>query len=172
MVRNSLETEEHHTFFVGSAVRGSATVHGGLADSIKKPAEPLMTTPGGSVIPEYAGGKTRGVLSRPDGGETVILSGVDGASKGTTGIPGMHNRIKTHVEAHAAVIIRRERLSEATLYINRAPCPTGNPRSPGCFDNLPKMLPAGARLRVIGPDGFDHTFVGLPDPPGTIITGL
>jgi hypothetical protein len=170
--RNSLETEEYHAFFVGSGERGSASVHDGLADSIKKPAEPLMTTPGGSVIPEYAGGKTRGVFSRPGGGETVILSGVAGASKGTIGIPGMHNRIKTHVESHAAVIIRREGLSEATLYINRAPCPTNDPRSPGCFDNLPKMLPEGARLRVIGPAGFDHTFVGLPDPPGTVIMGL
>jgi hypothetical protein len=131
-----------------------------------------MTTPGGSVIPEYAGGKTSGVLSRPGGGETAILSGMEGPSRGTTGIPGMHNRIKTHVEAYAAAIIRREGLTEATLYINRAPCPTNNPRSPGCFDNLPKMLPEGARLRVIGPDGFDHTLVGLPDPPGTIIAGL
>jgi hypothetical protein len=143
-----------------------------LSDSIKELAEPLMITPGGRVIPAYAGGKTEGVLCRPGGGETLILSGVEGASKGTTGIPGMHNRIKTHVEAHAAVIIRREGLTEATLYINRAPCPTNNLRSPGCFDNLPKMLPECARLRVIGPAGFDHAFVGLPDPPGTFITGL
>jgi SCP1.201-like deaminase len=170
--RYSLEIEEYHTSSVGAGRRGSALVHNGRGDDIKRPAEPFMITPGGSVIPKYAGGKTSGVLSRPGGGETVILSGVQGASKGTAGIPGMHNRIKTHVEAHAAVIIRRERLSEAILYINRAPCPTNNPRSPGCFDNLPKMLPEGARLRVISPDGFDHTFVGLPDPPGTVIMGL
>jgi SCP1.201-like deaminase len=131
-----------------------------------------MMTPGGRIIPEYTGAKTSGVLCCPDGGETVILSGVEGPSKGTTAIPGMHNRIKTRVEAHAAVIIRREGLSEATLYVNRAPCPTKNPRSPGCFDNLPKILPEGARLRTIGPDGLDHTFVGLPDPSGTVITGL
>ena len=172
MERNSLETEEYHAFFVGSGERGSASAHDDLGEFIKQPGEPLMTTPGGSVIPEYAGGKTRGVLSRPDGGETVILSGVEGPSKGTTGIPGMHNRIKTHVEAHAAVIIRRKGLIEATLYINRAPCPTNNLRSPGCFDNLPRMLSEGARLRIVGPDGFDHTFVGLPDPPGTVIAGL
>jgi SCP1.201-like deaminase len=170
--RYNLEIEEYHAFSVEAGRRGAAPVHNGRGDDIKRPAEPLMITPGGSVIPEYAGGKTSGVLSRPGGGETTILSGVEGPSKGTTGIPGMHNRIKTHVEAHAAVILRRERLTEATLYINRAPCPTSNPRSPGCFDNLPKMLPEGARLRVIGPDGFDHTFVGLPDPPETVITGL
>jgi hypothetical protein len=84
----------------------------------------------------------------------------------------MHNRVKTHVEAHAAVVMRREGIQEATLYINRVPCPTNNPLSPGCFDNLPKMLPENARLRVIGPEDFDRTFTGLPDPPGTVIIGL
>ena len=63
-------------------------------------------------------------------------------------------------------------LLEATLYINRVPCPTNDPRSPGCFDNLPRMLPGGARLRVIGPEGFDRVFVGLPDPPGMVIAGI
>src|SRR5262245_3070445 len=100
-----------------------------------------MMTPGGRVIPEYAGAKTSGVLCRPDGGETVIQSGVEGPSKGTTGIPGMHNRIKTHVEAHAAVIIRREGLSEATLYINRAPCPTNNPHRPDASITSPRCYP-------------------------------
>ena len=84
----------------------------------------------------------------------------------------MHNRIKTHVEAHAAVIMRREAIWVGTLYINRVPCPTNDPRSPGCFDNLPKMLPEGAKLRIIGPGGFDHTFDGMADPPNTMIIGL
>jgi hypothetical protein len=131
-----------------------------------------MTTPGGNVIPRYAGGKTSGVLARPDGRETPLSSGIAGPSQGTLGIPGMHNRIKTHGEAHAAVLMRREGIQDATLYINRAPGPTNDPRSPGCFDNFPKMLPEKARLRVIGPDGFDETFIGLPDPPGTVISGL
>jgi hypothetical protein len=116
-------------------------------------------------LPKFVeGGKTSGVLRFGDS-DVPLLSGYKGPSasmpKGT--VPGMHNRIKSHVEAHAAVIMREKGLKEATLYINRIPCATNNLRSPGCFDNLPKMLPEGARLRVIGPDGFDHTFVGLPD---------
>lgn len=84
----------------------------------------------------------------------------------------MNGNIKSHVESHAVVLMRREGLMEATLYINKAPCPTINPKSLGCHDALPHMLPEGARLRVIGSEGFDHTYVGLPDPPGSNITGL
>ena len=131
-----------------------------------------MVTPGGYILPIYSGGKTSGVLAWTDAVEIFIQSGFDGPSRGTMGIPGMHNRIKSHVEAHAAVIIRRNGIVDSTLYINRVPCPTMNPLSPGCFDNLPRMLPVGARLRVIGPDGYDEIFFGLPDPPGTIILGL
>jgi hypothetical protein len=131
-----------------------------------------MTTPRGNILPDYSGGKTSGFLIGPDGGETPLQSGIDGPSRGVMGVPGMHNRIKTHVEAHAAILMRREFLATATLYINRVPCPTNDPRSPGCFDNLPKMLPEGARLRIIGPEGFDRFFIGLPDPPGTVIVGI
>jgi len=132
----------------------------------------MITTPGGNLIPGYTGGKTSGVLAKPDGVEMALSSGIRGPSQGTMGIPGMHNRIKTHVEAHAAVVLRREGLLEATLYINRVPCSTQDPRSPGCSENLPKMLPEAARLRIIGPEDFDVTFIGLPDPPGTLITGI
>jgi hypothetical protein len=102
----------------------------------------------------------------------MLVSGVAGPSQATRGIPGMHNRIKSHVEAHAAVLVRRERLASATLYINRVPCPTTDRRSPGCFESLPKMLPEGARLRIVGPDDFDQTFTGLPDPAGCVIVGI
>jgi len=102
----------------------------------------------------------------------MLFSGVAGPSKNTRGIPGIHNRIKSHVEAHAAVIMRQERLAEATLYINRAPCPTADRRSPGCMESLPKMLPESARLRIIGEDNFDQIFVGSPDPTGCVIIGI
>jgi hypothetical protein len=84
----------------------------------------------------------------------------------------MNGNIKSHVESHAAVIMRRENLMEATLWINKTPCVTNDPRSLGCHTALPHMLPEASRLRVIGPDGFDHTYVGLADPVGAIITGL
>ena len=71
----------------------------------------------------------------------------------------MHGNIKSHVEAHAAAIMREQGLRDATLYINRVPCPGGM----GCGAMLPRMLPEGARLRIVGPGGYDQVFVGLPD---------
>lgn len=127
--------------------------------------QPPGPTPGGNTLPPYDGGKTQGFLVRPDGRETPLTSGYDGPSKGTSGIPGMNGNIKSHVEAHAAAIMRDEKLDEATLYINRQPCPTKDPRSPGCDEALPKMLPPGAKLKVVGPDGFEKTYEGTPDPP-------
>lgn len=88
----------------------------------------------------------------------------------------MHNRIASHVEAHAAAVLRqrapRARADApgqsaaplaATLYVNREPCPTLSPRSPGCADSLPKMLPENARLTVWGLDGYGASFIGQPD---------
>lgn len=66
---------------------------------------------------------------------------------------------KPHVEAHAAAVMRQQGLQEATLYINRVPCPGKT----GCEAMLPRMLPEGARLRVVGPKGFEKVYVGLPD---------
>jgi len=73
--------------------------------------------------------------------------------------PGRNNTNFFHVEAHAAQIMRLEGLFEATLELNKNPCTVG----PGCANNLPFMLPEGARLRILAPD-YDHTFVGLADP--------
>ena len=131
-----------------------------------------MTTPGGIVLPTYAGKKVTGVIVRPNGLETLLTSGYAGPSLGVKGVPYMNGNIKSHVEAHVAIVMRRQGLLEATLYINKVPCPTQDPRSPGCMDALPHMLPAEARLRVVGPGGFDQTFVGLPDPGGISIRGL
>ena len=168
------EVEDHHTYFVGGGDSEGIWSHNGLNDAcrIAKPAEPLMTTPGGQTIPKFTGGKTSGVFARSGGSETSLLSGYAGPSKGVRGIPQMNGNIKSHVEAHARVLMRREGLQEATLYINRIPCPTKDPRSLGCFDALPHMLPKNARLRVIGPNGFDQVFTGLPDPAGVRIRGL
>jgi hypothetical protein len=67
----------------------------------------------------------------------------------------MNGNIKSHVEAHAAAVVRQQRLDEATLYINRVPCPGVR----GCD----AMLPRGARLHVYGPNGFRKRYTGLPD---------
>jgi hypothetical protein len=132
----------------------------------------MLTTSAGSIIPAYAGGKVEGILVRPDQRETRIVSGYAGASLGVRGIPRMNGNIKSHVESHAAVIMRRENLTEATLWINKPPCVTNDPRSLGCHNALPHMLPEGSTLRVIGPDRFDETYTGLPDAPTVKITGV
>lgn len=132
----------------------------------------MLTTPAGTVVPQYSGGKTEGILVRPDLVETALVSGYAGPSMGVRGIPRMNGNIKSHVEAHAAVIMRRERLADATLWINKPPCVTTDPRSLGCHNALPHMLPEGAKLRIIGPGGFDETYTGLPDPTTVNITGL
>jgi hypothetical protein len=110
-------------------------------------------------LPKYDGGKTSGVL-RFGESDVPLLSGYKGPSASMPkGTPGMNGNIKSHVEAHASAIMREQGLSEATLYINRIPCPGKT----GCDAMLPRMLPEGARLRVIGPNGFERIYVGLPD---------
>lgn len=129
-------------------------------------------------VPSYGelGAKTSGRLDLGDD-QRDLVSGYRGpASELPRPRPGMHNRIASHVEAHAAAVLRqRDQRSRqespgtsspvlaATLYINREPCPTLSPRSPGCADSLPKMLPEGARLTVWGPDGYGASFIGQPD---------
>jgi hypothetical protein len=92
-------------------------------------------------LPPYAGQKTQGILAI--GSRQVdLISGYKGPSAPLPrGTPGMHGNIKSHVEAHAAAIMRQETLTEATLYINRIPCPGAR----GCDAMLPRMLPK-ARL--------------------------
>jgi hypothetical protein len=111
-------------------------------------------------LPPYTGKKTAGILDT--GSEQVdLVSGYAGPSRNMPrGTPGMNGRVKSHVEAHAAAIMREKNLTEADLYINRIPC--GDDLT-GCEQMLPRMLPPGARLTVHGPDGFLKTYVGLPD---------
>ena len=89
-----------------------------------------------------------------------IVSGKAGpAASIPKGTRGFNGQARTHVEGHTAAIMRQTGATEGTLYINNPPC--GG--APGCDAMLPRMLPPGARLRVIGPDGFDKTYVGLPE---------
>jgi RHS repeat-associated protein len=119
-------------------------------------------------LPAWRKGQpTRGVL---DTGRAIIeLSssrkgpggGPGSGGMGPLPLPGRTNQNFFHVESQAAQIMRLEGLEDATLYINRAPCLV----KPGCANNLRHMLPEGAVLRVIGPDGYYREFVGSPDPP-------
>jgi hypothetical protein len=106
-------------------------------------------------LPAYSGGKTQGIFEA--GGKQVdLISGYKGPSASLPrGTPGMHGNIKSHVEAHAAALMRQGGIDEATLYINQIPC-----RGVRACD---AMLPESARLHVRGPNGFRKTYTGLPD---------
>jgi RHS repeat-associated protein len=107
-------------------------------------------------LPVYSGGKTQGILAT--GAEEIeLISGQAGPSATMPrGTPGMNGRIKTHVEAHAAAIMRNQGLNRATLYINRIPCSGVT----GCNAMLSRMLPQGAQLTVVGPSGFSRVYRG------------
>ena len=61
---------------------------------------------------------------------------------------------KTHVEGHAAALMRQQGLTEGTLYLNRdSPCDR-------CIELLPRMLAPGTRLNIILADRNVMTFVG------------
>lgn len=107
-------------------------------------------------VPPYGGGKTRGALE-VDGRQLDLVSGRKGpAAAIPKGTPGFDAYLRTHVEGHAAALLRQQGGGRARLAINQVPCPN-------CHRNLPRALPEGAELEVIGPDGFQRIYRGLPD---------
>jgi len=119
-----------------------------------------------SQLPPFDGKKTSGILEVAGMDDVFLVSGVNGPSKHFKGVkaPGMDLITKTHVEAHAAALMRMNNITEATLYINNPPCNyLVDGKAKGCQNVLPNMLPEGAKLTVIGPNGYKQTFVGLPD---------
>ena len=130
--------------------------------------EPAAATTGASAattefsaLPTWRPGEpARGVLMTGRA-EIQLASGSNGGPPALP-FPGRNNTNFFHVEAHAAQVMRVEGITDAALTINKVPCGVG----PGCANNLKHMLPEGARLRVLGPDGYDQVFVGSPDPPG------
>ena len=105
-------------------------------------------------VPAYAGGKTQGAL-RIGGGDPIdLISGTAGpAASIPKGTPGFDAYVRTHVEGHAAALLRQRGGGHATLYINKVPCTN-------CARNLERALPEGAVLEVFGPNGYRRTFVG------------
>ena len=143
----------------GVAAVAAAGAVAGAAGAARAAVRGAATAAEAPAIPSYSGGKTAGVL-RTIEGDLPLLSGYKGPTQTMPrGTPGMNHRIKSHVEAHAAAHMRQNSIRDGVLYINRAPCPGGT----GCEAMLPRMLPEGAQLRVLGPNGYDKTFVGLPD---------
>lgn len=113
-------------------------------------------------------GRAVGRLDRHDGsGSLPIASGsrtglTDALRTNLGYLPvGFTRQNMTHVEAHAAAYLRlHPNITNATLYINRIPCP--GPR--GCLANLPAMLPGGVTLTVYAPNGWMSVYRGSPDP--------
>jgi hypothetical protein len=95
----------------------------------------------------YPGGKSKvsGVGVRPDGTEVFLVSGKHPPAWTLPSTPGMNGVTKTHVEAHAAAIMRLENLKGLTLWINKAPCNNG---LTGCRRMLPRMVPEGSVMTV------------------------
>ena len=98
------------------------------------------------MTPGRTEGKTEGVLVI-NGEQTKLLSGVQGPAQSMPkGSPGQDIVTKTHVEGHAAALMRQTGANEATLYLNNSPCGS-------CNENLPSALPPNSTLRVVAPDG-------------------
>ncbi len=112
-------------------------------------------------LPERAeGDKTHGIAVLERQEYPMQASGKEGLSQDIPrGTDGFNGNCKTHVEAHTAALMRQTGAKEGVLFVNNEPCKT----PVGCDRNLPGMLPEGARVRVIGPDGFDKTYTGSPD---------
>jgi RHS repeat-associated protein len=92
-------------------------------------------------------GPTTGTLV-VDGKEYPVVSGRGGpAASMPNGSPGFNGLTKTHAEGHAAAIMHQIGALSGTLYINNSdgPCPGRT----GCDAQLARMLPAGAKLRVV-----------------------
>lgn len=104
-------------------------------------------------VPPYDGGKVKGVLRLGDA-ETPLVSGEDGPGRwlidNLPGGPGSGlTRAWTHVEGHAAGIMRQRAVERAELFINKAPCATGAAK---CRFVLNKLIPAGSVLDVRFPN--------------------
>jgi hypothetical protein len=111
------------------------------------------------LVPAYLGSKTTGVL---DLNGRVVAPQDSGYSGPVQQLSpprrGMNGTNMSHVEAHAAAQMRISGTMNATLYINRTPCPGRN----GCARLLPRMLPPGSSLTVYGPEGYAEVFYGDP----------
>jgi hypothetical protein len=113
----------------------------------------------------------RGRLDRHDGGDGLPLdsgskTGLAEALERRLGrLPGGFTSLnKTHVEAHAAAWLWLHRdVREATLYVNKRPCP--GPR--GCRERLDAMLPPAVRLTLYAPGGFWRVYHGRDTEGGS-----
>jgi hypothetical protein len=128
---------------------GGASIPGGGSGNPKVPAPRPVPS-----LPKYDGGKTSGVL-RFGESDVPLLSGKAGPGETLPKpAPGFNAITSTHVEGHAAAMMRQQGIKEATLYIN-------NPKiCLPCRQNIEHMLPLGSKLTIVLPDGTTVTYLG------------
>jgi hypothetical protein len=105
-------------------------------------------------VPAYGGTgkKVSGILDA-GGSQIDLVSGYTGPAQAIPfGTRGFNNIVRSHVEAHAAAVMRLNGLESASLYLNKAPCAWAQ----GCANMLPRMLPAGATLHIYWPGGLGN----------------
>jgi SCP1.201-like deaminase len=126
-----------------------------LALKNKLVAAGVLRSPG-ARLPAYTGGKTQGVLDLGTR-ELQLISGRTGYAQGIPrGTSGFNAYFRTHVEGHAVAYMRRHGIREATVYINQAaPC------AGTCMRMIPRALPEGYVLRVVGSEGRTFIFRGV-----------
>lgn len=136
---------------------GAAPKPSGSLTSSPVEAQPKLPFPAGlpPQLAPYAGGKTFGIFQSPGSGSVVLQSGRNGPA---AAIPpesaGFDAYTKTHVEGHAAALMRQEGYMEGTLILS-------NPDiCVRCMSLLPRMLPPGSTLHVILPDKTVIDFEG------------
>lgn len=112
-------------------------------------------------VPPYGGRKVTGVIDL--GGERVISPQISGQGGPTSrqAVPGAGSILSSHVEMHAVSAMRQNNLTEATVYINKAPCSFTSARGAnGCMNKIADVLRPGERLTVYYAPNHVRVFVG------------
>ena len=114
----------------------------------------LGVSPVGHGLPQYAGGRTQGVLV-VNSQEARLKSGQTNPGLWLQQI-GFTAQSWYHVEGHAAAIMRHCNITQATLFVNQKPCRTA-PAS--CQTTIHRVLPSGSVLEVVF-ENDDRTTIG------------
>jgi hypothetical protein len=107
------------------------------------------------IFTPFKGKPTSGVLRIPGRRDIELVSGSGGpTSMMPKGSPGFDGYTLEHAEGQAAALMQHLGIKRGTLYINN-PTICSN-----CTTNLSKMLPPGATLDVVLPNGDKIPFSG------------
>lgn len=125
--------------------------------SVPTDAQPSLPFPDGlppQLAPYVPGGKTSGILYMLGGSSIPLQSGYGGPAAAMQGTAGYDRYTLSHVEGHAAALMRQSGSTEGTLYIN-------NPKiCDSCKRLLPRMLAPGTTLNVVLPNNTIIQFIG------------